>query len=138
MASFANKNETVTATQIIFLTTLDPVLSIGGKSEFFPEFVALLVCDEAYQLIGLPCRHGGKSACCSKIFEFPVERRCSVNKAHLRFIVTPGTRHLSIPSVSFFPDSAGCNCLPVCLATFAARYRLLPMPWLTLSEPYQV
>ncbi len=96
MASFMYENETVTTTQAVFLTALDPVLSIAGKSEFFPEFVALLVCDEAYQLIGLPCRHGGKSAGRSKIFEFPVERRCSVNKAHLHFIYVPGTRDPSL------------------------------------------
>ncbi len=96
MASFTNENETVTATQVIFLTALDPVLSIAGKSEHFPEFVALLVCDEAYQLIGLPCRHRGESAVRSKIFKFPVERRCSVNKAHLHFISIPGTRDPSL------------------------------------------
>lgn len=98
MASLTNEDETVTTTQVVFLTALDPMLSMAGKSEFFPKVVALLVCDKANQLIRLPCSHGGKPANRSKIFKFPVERGCSVNKAHLHFIVIPGTRYLSTPS----------------------------------------
>ncbi|HEX2994784.1 MAG TPA: hypothetical protein VHP14_08170 [Anaerolineales bacterium] len=103
MAASTKENEAVTTTQAIFLTTLDPMLSIAGKSEFFSKLIALLVCEKTYQLIGFPRCHRGKPARRPEIVEFPVKCSSSVNEAHHPLVVIAGTPHSFNSSRKFFP-----------------------------------